>query len=53
MRIGVDPIFELILLAGLASLGLGLAWAEEAPLFALVFATEAGLSAVEAFYLSV
>jgi hypothetical protein len=52
MRIGIDPIWELMLLAGLACLGLGLAWAQEDTLFAVVFATEAGLAAIEAFYLS-
>jgi hypothetical protein len=48
----IDPILELVLLAGLASLGLGIALAHEDSLFAVVFAMEAGLSAVEAFYLS-
>ena len=48
MRIGIDPIWELMLLGGLACLDLGLAWAQEDTLFA----TEAGLAAIEAFYLS-
>jgi hypothetical protein len=52
MRIELDPIRELILLAGLASLGLGMDWAQQDSWFALVFATEAGWAAVEAFYLS-
>jgi hypothetical protein len=47
-----EPVWELTLLAGLACLGLGLAWSQEDMLFATIFATEAGLAAVEAFYLS-
>ena len=52
MRVDITPIWELILLAGLASLGLGMAWAQEDSLFAVVFATEAGWAAIEAFYMS-
>ena len=46
-----EPVWELSLLAGLACLGLGLAWSQEDTLFTTIFATEAGLAAVEAFYL--
>jgi hypothetical protein len=52
MKMRIDPILELMLLGGLACLGLGLAWAQDNTLFAVVFATEAGLAAIEAFYLS-
>ena len=52
MRLGIDPILELMLLAGLACLGLGLAWAQDNSLFAVVFVAEAALAAIEAFYLS-
>jgi hypothetical protein len=48
----MGPVWELTLLAALACLGLGVAWAQEDSLFAVVFAAEAGLAAVEAFYLS-
>jgi hypothetical protein len=47
-----EQVWELMLLAGLASLGLGLAWAQEDALFETVFVVEAGLTAVEAYYLS-
>ena len=47
-----EHVWELMLLAGLASLGLGLAWSQEDALFATVFAVEAGLAAIEAFYLA-
>jgi hypothetical protein len=47
-----SPVWELTLLAGLACLGLGLALAQEDALFETVFAVEAGLAAVEAFYLT-
>ena len=49
MRIDINPIWELMLLAGLACLGLGLAWVQEDSLFAVVFATEAGWAVIEAF----
>ena len=52
MHVEIHPILELMLLAGLACLGLGLAWAQGDSLFAVVFATQAGLAAIEAFYLS-
>jgi hypothetical protein len=52
MRMDIGPIWELMLLAGLACLGLGVAWAQDDSLFAVVFAAEAGLAAIEAFYLS-
>jgi hypothetical protein len=47
-----EHVWELMLLAGLAGLGLGLAWSQEDALFATVFAIEAGLAAIEAFYLA-
>jgi len=52
MRVEIHPILELMLLAGLACLGLGLAWGQDDSLFAVVFAAQAGLAAIEAFYLS-
>ena len=51
MRIS-ESSWELMLLAGLASLGLGVALAQEDALFETVFAVEAGIAAVEAFYLA-
>jgi hypothetical protein len=51
MRID-NPVQELALLAGLACLGLGLALVRGEALFETVFAVEAGLAAVEAFYLA-
>ena len=51
MRVS-EPTWELTLLAALACLGLGLAWAQEDAIFETVFAVEAGLAAIEAFYLA-
>jgi hypothetical protein len=47
-----EAVWELTLLAGLACLGLGLAWSQEDALFGAVFAVEAAVVAVEAFYLA-
>jgi hypothetical protein len=43
---------ELILLTMLACLCLGVAWAHDEDLFAMVFAVEAALAGIEAVYLS-
>ena len=47
-----DRVWDLALLAGLAALGLGLAWSQGDALFGTVFGVEAALAAVEAFYLA-
>jgi hypothetical protein len=49
----VNPkLQELALLAALACLGLGLAWARDEGMFAAVFAGEAAWAVLEAVYLS-
>jgi hypothetical protein len=49
----MDPrVRELTLLTVLACLCLGVAWARDDDLFAMVFAVEAALAGIEAVYLS-